>query len=78
MTKENLLSLITNASTVVVTLLGKTFNIKGWKNGFYSIEDKNSNSFTIYSSAQDLIDNYEVMGMPLNQITSWMCVTAVA
>ncbi len=78
MTKNELVALLINAKTVVISVLGKTFNIKNWDNGKYSIEDKNKNSFSTYSSVSELIEKYMVMNMSLESLTPWMNVTNVA
>lgn len=78
MTKDELLALLTNAKMVVVSVLGKTFNIKSWSNGSYSIEDKSKSSFFTFDSAYDLVEKYMVMNMSFESLTPWMNVTNVA
>lgn len=78
MTRNELSALLLNAKSIVISVLGKTLNIKSWENGKYSIEDKSKNSFSTYSSSNDLLEHYMIMNMSLESLTPWMNVTQVA
>jgi len=77
MSKEELLALITNASTVIISVLGKTINIMSSTNGSYSIEDRSQNSLFTFPTAFEMLEKYMVMNMSLESLIPWMNVTSV-
>ncbi len=75
MTKDELLTLLMNAKTVVIRVVGKLLTIYNWNNGTYSIGDQDN--IDTFNSAFDLIEKYTVMNMRLEEITPWIQVATV-